>query len=153
MFPRNLKSIEKYLEISGFGIIWYYVKSKGGHTIELRDQTYYVPGLPKDFLIIYPQGIHTSERYKGSEGNEGQSVTSTSGEYLGSNVHARCSKRIIKSPQRYDSGFGADREQKNDAVANIVYMIQYGYLNRNVDTDSILLLLDECDEEYCMDTP
>ena len=33
--------------------------------IELRDQVYYVPGLPKDLRIISPQGICTSEGYKG----------------------------------------------------------------------------------------
>ena len=33
--------------------------------IALRYQAYYVPGLPNDFRIIYPQGIHTSEGYKG----------------------------------------------------------------------------------------
>ena len=32
--------------------------------IALRDQEYYVPGLPKDLRIISPQGIHTSEGYK-----------------------------------------------------------------------------------------
>ena len=34
--------------------------------IALRDQEYYVPWLPKDLRIIYPQGIHTSEGYKGT---------------------------------------------------------------------------------------
>ena len=32
--------------------------------IALRDQAYYVPGLPKDLRIISPQGICTSEVYK-----------------------------------------------------------------------------------------
>ena len=32
-------------------------------------------------------------------------------------------------------------------------MMQYGDLNRNVDTDDILLLMDERDAEYCMDAP
>ena len=32
--------------------------------IALQAQTYYVPGLPKDLRIIYPQGICTSEGYK-----------------------------------------------------------------------------------------
>ena len=32
--------------------------------IALRAQTYYVPGLPKDLRIIYPQFIWTSEWYK-----------------------------------------------------------------------------------------
>ena len=34
--------------------------------IALRAEAYYVPGLPKDFRIISPQGIHTSEGYKGT---------------------------------------------------------------------------------------
>ena len=32
-------------------------------------------------------------------------------------------------------------------------MIQYGYLNINVETDDILLLLYEWDAEDCMETP
>ena len=58
--PRNLKGIEKGLEISGFGIVKYSVRSEGGRMITLWDQAYYVPGLPKDLRIIYPQGIRTS---------------------------------------------------------------------------------------------
>ena len=34
--------------------------------ITLRAQAYYVPRLPKDLRIISPQGIHTSEWYKGN---------------------------------------------------------------------------------------
>ena len=34
--------------------------------IALQAQAYYVPGLPKDLRIIYPQGICTSEGYKGT---------------------------------------------------------------------------------------
>ena len=34
--------------------------------IALRYQAYYVPGLPKDLRIISPQGIDTSEGYKGT---------------------------------------------------------------------------------------
>ena len=34
--------------------------------IALWAQAYYVPGLPKELRIISPQGIHTSERYKGT---------------------------------------------------------------------------------------
>ena len=63
-FPRNLKGIAKGLEISGFGIVEYSVRSESGRMIALRDQAYYVPGLPKDLRIISPQGIHTSEGYK-----------------------------------------------------------------------------------------
>ena len=48
-FPRNLKGIAKSIEISGFGIVEYSVRSKSGRMIELRDQAYYVPGLPKSF--------------------------------------------------------------------------------------------------------
>ena len=65
----------------------------------------------------------------------------------------RRSKRIRKSPQRYNPGFRAAREWKNDDVESIVYMIQDGYLNGNVDTDDILSLLAELDAEYCMDKP
>ena len=60
------KGIVKGLEISGFGIVEYSVRSESGRMIALRVQAYYVPGLPKDLLIIYPQGIHTSEGYKGT---------------------------------------------------------------------------------------
>ena len=86
-------------------------------------------------------------------GTKEQSVTSTSGEASESSVHVRYSKRIRKSPQRYDPVFGAEREWKNDAVASIVYMIQDGGLNRNIYMNDILLLLAECYAEYCMDTP
>ena len=61
--PRKLKGIAKGFEISGFGIVEYYVRSESGSMIALRDQAYYVPGLPKDLRIISPQGIHTSEGY------------------------------------------------------------------------------------------
>ena len=87
------------------------------------------------------------------EGTEYQSVASPSGEALGINFHVRRSERIRKSPQWYNPGFGAARECNNDAVASIVYMIQDGYLNINVDTDDILSLLAGWDSEYCMDTP
>ena len=46
-FPRNLKGIAKCLEISGFGIVEYSVRSENGRMIALRYQAYYVPGLPK----------------------------------------------------------------------------------------------------------
>ena len=55
IFPRNLKGIAKGLEISGFGIVKYYVRIESGSMIALRAQAYYVPGLSKDFHIIYPQ--------------------------------------------------------------------------------------------------
>ena len=63
-FPRSLKGIAKGLEISGFGIVEHSIKSESGSMIALRAQAYYVPGLPKDLRIIYPQGISTSEGYK-----------------------------------------------------------------------------------------
>ena len=58
--PRKLKGIAKGLEISGFGIVEYYVRSESGSMIALWAQAYYVPGSPKDLRIISPQGIHTS---------------------------------------------------------------------------------------------
>ena len=85
------------------------------------------------------------------KGTEDQSVTYTSGEALGRNVHVRRSKRIRNSPQRYNPGFRASREWKNDAVRSIVYMIQDGDYDSNVDTDDILSLLPDWDVEDCMD--
>ena len=82
-----------------------------------------------------------------------QSVTYPSGETLGGNVNLRNSECTGKSPQRYDPGFGSDIEWKSDTVASIVYMIQSGYLNRNVDTDYILLLMVDLDADYCMNAP
>ena len=48
------------------GIVEYYVRTESGRMIALRAQAYYVPGLPKYFRIIYPQGICASEGYKGT---------------------------------------------------------------------------------------
>ena len=87
------------------------------------------------------------------EGTEDQYFTSPNGEALIRNVHVRRSERIRNSPQRYNPGFGADREWKNDAVASIVYMIQDRDFNGNVDTDDILSLMAEWYAEDCMDTP
>ena len=87
------------------------------------------------------------------EGTEYQYVTSPSGEALGRNVNMRRSECIINSPQQYNPGFGVAREWKNDYVSSIVYMIQDRYLDSNVDTDYILLLLAELDAEYFMDMP
>ena len=56
------------------------------------------------------------------EGTGDQFVTSPNGEALGRNVHVRRYKRIRNSPQRYNPGFGAAREWKNDAVSSIAYM-------------------------------
>ena len=80
------------------------------------------------------------------EGTEYQSVTSPGEEALGRNFHVRHFKSIIKYPQRYNSGFGADREWNNDNVASIVYVLQDGDLNSNVHTNDILLLLAEWDK-------
>ena len=65
-FPRRLKGIAKGLEISVFGIVEYSVRSESGRMILLQAQAYYVPGLPKGLRIISPQGILTSEGYKGT---------------------------------------------------------------------------------------
>ena len=75
------------------------------------------------------------------EGTKYQSVTSPSGEALGSNFHVRHSKCIRNYPQWYDPGFLAARECNNNAVASIVYIIKCGDLNSNLDTYEILLLL------------
>ena len=72
------------------------------------------------------------------EGTKDQYVTSPSGEALGRNVHVRSSKCIRKSPQRYNLGLGDAREWNNDDDASIVYMIQDGDINSNVDTYDIL---------------
>ena len=87
------------------------------------------------------------------EGTKDQSVTSTSGEALGRNVHVRNSGRIRKFPHLYNSGFGSARDCKNDDVASIVCMIQDGGFISNVDTGYILSLMDEWDAEDCMNTP
>ena len=65
-FPRNLKGIEKGLEIYIFGIVEYSVRSESGRIIAIRAHAYYVPGLPKYLRIISPPGIRTSEVYKGN---------------------------------------------------------------------------------------
>ena len=72
---------------------------------------------------------------------------------MGKNFHVRRSKRIRNSPQRYNPGFRAAREWKNDAVASIVYMIQDRDFDSNVDTHDILYLLAEWNAEDFMDTP
>ena len=38
-------------------------------------------------------------------------------------------------------------------LQGLVYMIQDGVINSNVDTIDILLILAEWDKEYCMDAP
>ena len=66
IFPINLKGIAKGIEMSRFGIVKYSVRSKSGRMIALRDQAYYVTGVPKYLRIIYPECIHTLEGYKGT---------------------------------------------------------------------------------------
>ena len=65
-FPRKLKGTSKGLEIFGFGIVEYSVRSESESMIALRAQEYYVPGLTKDLRIIPQKGIITSEGYKGT---------------------------------------------------------------------------------------
>ena len=72
------------------------------------------------------------------EVNDVQPITSPSGGYLVSNVHVGSSKRIRKSPQRYDPGFGTARECNSDDIAILVYMIRDGGYDINVDRDDIL---------------
>ena len=43
--PRNIKGIAKGIEISGFGIVEYYVRSESGSIIKYQDQEYYITGL------------------------------------------------------------------------------------------------------------
>ena len=49
-----------------FSIFKYSVRSESGRIIVIQDQSYYVPVLPNSLQIIYPQGICTSEGYKGT---------------------------------------------------------------------------------------
>ena len=48
------------------GFFEYFIRSESGRMIALLAQAYYVHGLPKDLRIISPQGIRTSEGYKGT---------------------------------------------------------------------------------------
>ena len=66
ILPRKIKVIAKGLEIPGFRVVEYSVRSESGRIIAFWDQSYYVPGLPKDLRIISPQGIYTLEGYKGN---------------------------------------------------------------------------------------
>ena len=56
-FPKKTIGIAKDLEIYGFGIVEYSVRSESGCMIAFRAQAYYVTGLPKDLRIISPQVI------------------------------------------------------------------------------------------------
>ena len=62
--PRKIKGVAKGLEIDGFGIVDYYVRSESGCMVAFQAQEYYVLGLPKYLTIISPQLICTSEGYK-----------------------------------------------------------------------------------------
>ena len=57
--PRKLIGIENGLDISVFEIVEYSVRSGSGRMIALWAQAYYVPGLPKDLRMFFPQGICT----------------------------------------------------------------------------------------------
>ena len=57
--PINIKGIAKDIEISGFGIVEYSIRSESGRIIALWAPPYYVPGLPKYLCNISPQGICT----------------------------------------------------------------------------------------------
>ena len=63
---RNIKGTAKCIEIYGFGIVEYYVRSESGRMIALRAQAYYLLGLPNYLCIIYPRRVRTSEGYKGN---------------------------------------------------------------------------------------
>ena len=65
ILQRNLTGIAKGL-IYGFGIVEFSIKGESGRMIALRAQAYYVTVLPNDLFIIPPQGICTSEGYKGT---------------------------------------------------------------------------------------
>ena len=43
--PRNIKGIAKGIEIYGFGIVEYYVRSESGSIIKFQDQANYITGL------------------------------------------------------------------------------------------------------------
>ena len=87
------------------------------------------------------------------EGTKYQSVTYPSWGAFSRNVHVRSSKHIIKSPKQYNPGFGAKIEWTSDTVTSLVYMIQYGYYDKNLDMDDILTFLVNCCAEYCMYVP
>ena len=57
--PRNLKGIAKGIDIYGFGIVEYSVRSESGSMIALCAQSYYVPWLPNNMRIIIPISLLT----------------------------------------------------------------------------------------------
>ena len=56
-FSRNLKGIDKGLDIYEFRTVENSIGSEVGRIIALQDQAYYVPGLQKDLFINQSQGI------------------------------------------------------------------------------------------------
>ena len=62
--PINIKGIDKFLDIDGFGIIEYSVRSESERIIMIWNQVYYVPGLLEYLIIITPKVILTQEGYK-----------------------------------------------------------------------------------------
>ena len=79
------------------------------------------------------------------EGTDKQSVTSPGGEALDRDVHMSNSKRNRKFTHRFEPSFADVREWKSDAATSLVYMIQYGYYDRNLNMYEILSLLDDFD--------
>ena len=57
--------LQKALRFLNFGIIEYYVQSESGCMISLWVQAHYMHGLPKYLRLIYAQGVHKFEGYKG----------------------------------------------------------------------------------------
>ena len=53
IFPGKIKVIAKFHDITSFGIFGYSVRVESIHIIVLWDQLSYVPGLTKDFSIVY----------------------------------------------------------------------------------------------------
>ena len=49
---KKLKDIDEGLDMSGFGIFEYYIRSESGRMIALQSQKHYVPGILKHLRII-----------------------------------------------------------------------------------------------------
>ena len=64
IYPINIKGIDKFLDIYGFSIVEYSVRSESGRIIMIPNQKYYVPRLLEYLFIISPKVILTSEGYK-----------------------------------------------------------------------------------------
>ena len=67
--------------------------------------------------------------------------------------HVKLSEIIGKSLQKFDPDFGAARQYNSDTLDSLVYMIQDGYYDSNIDTENIIDLLADQDPEDFMDTP